>query len=116
MSDDRLGREADNETSNLSLEKTTEAQQHSNVGQANVDSGRDLEKTDNGSFDHMTASLPQESSTSPTKAAQSGREDTYPEGGLQGWLVVLGSFSGMLASFGQMNERSYLSMTEITGA
>ncbi|GME37009.1 mfs monocarboxylate transporter [Neofusicoccum parvum] len=30
-------------------------------------------------------------------------EDTYPEGGLQAWLVVLGSFSGMLASFGMMN-------------
>jgi len=28
---------------------------------------------------------------------------TYPEGGLQAWLVVLGSFSGMTASFGYMN-------------
>ena len=27
----------------------------------------------------------------------------YPEGGLRAWLVVLGSFSGMLASFGLMN-------------
>ncbi|TKA64516.1 hypothetical protein B0A55_11306 [Friedmanniomyces simplex] len=30
-------------------------------------------------------------------------EVTYPEGGLQGWLVVLGSFSGMVAGFGLMN-------------
>ena len=29
-------------------------------------------------------------------------EETYPEGGLTGWLVVLGSFSGMLAAFGMM--------------
>lgn len=27
----------------------------------------------------------------------------YPEGGLAAWLVVLGSFSGMLAAFGMMN-------------
>jgi len=30
-------------------------------------------------------------------------ETTYPEGGLQGWLVVLGSFTGMVAAFGYMN-------------
>lgn len=29
-------------------------------------------------------------------------EDSYPEGGLKAWLVVLGSFSGMVASFGMM--------------
>lgn len=28
---------------------------------------------------------------------------TYPEGGLEAWLVVLGSFLGMTASFGYMN-------------
>jgi hypothetical protein len=28
--------------------------------------------------------------------------EAYPEGGLTGWLVVLGSFSGMLAAFGMM--------------
>jgi hypothetical protein len=28
---------------------------------------------------------------------------TYPEGGLKAWLVVLGSFSGMMASFGFMS-------------
>ena len=30
-------------------------------------------------------------------------EATYPEGGLRAWLVVLGAFSGMVASFGIMN-------------
>ncbi|PVI06648.1 MFS general substrate transporter [Periconia macrospinosa] len=30
-------------------------------------------------------------------------EHEYPEGGLAAWLVVLGSFSGMLAAFGMMN-------------
>lgn len=32
-----------------------------------------------------------------------GDEVTYPEGGLQAWLVVLGSFCAMLAAFGMMN-------------
>jgi hypothetical protein len=32
-----------------------------------------------------------------------GDEIAYPEGGLQGWLVVFGSFCGMLSSFGFMN-------------
>jgi len=30
-------------------------------------------------------------------------EVTYPEGGLKAWLVVFGSFSGMVAGFGYMN-------------
>lgn len=30
-------------------------------------------------------------------------EVSYPEGGMQAWLVVLGSFCGMTASFGMMN-------------
>jgi hypothetical protein len=32
-----------------------------------------------------------------------GDESVYPEGGLQAWLVVLGSFCGMLSCFGFMN-------------
>jgi hypothetical protein len=36
-----------------------------------------------------------------------GDETVYPEGGLQGWLVVFGSFCGMLSSFGFMNSSMY---------
>ncbi|KAI9855849.1 MAG: hypothetical protein M1830_006440, partial [Pleopsidium flavum] len=38
-------------------------------------------------------------------AASSKSEDdvTYPEGGLRAWLVVFGSFCGMMAAFGMMN-------------
>lgn len=32
-----------------------------------------------------------------------GDETVYPEGGVQAWLVVFGSFCGMLSSFGFMN-------------
>ncbi len=45
-------------------------------------------------------------------------EVTYPEGGLQSWLVVIGSFSGMLAAFGMMNTigvfQAYLSTHQLS--
>ena len=41
----------------------------------------------------------------------------FPEGGLRAWLVVLGSFSGMTASFGVLNSAGtfqvYLSMNQL---
>lgn len=85
MSRGRLGREAHHETSNLRRENTSIKTGHSSSptrGEA-------------------------ESPSVPTKphsdAFESPYEVTYPEGGLRAWLVVLGSFSGMLASFGLMN-------------
>ena len=43
---------------------------------------------------------------------------TYPEGGLAAWLVVFGSFAGMLAGFGVMNTvgvfQSYLSTHQLS--
>lgn len=45
-------------------------------------------------------------------------EVTYPEGGLRAWLVVFGSFSGMLAAFGMMNTigtfQAYLSTHQLS--
>ncbi|KIW08845.1 uncharacterized protein PV09_00771 [Verruconis gallopava] len=42
---------------------------------------------------------------------------TYPEGGLRAWLVVLGSFSGMMAAFGFMNTmgafQTYVSQNQL---
>ncbi|KAL8778022.1 MAG: hypothetical protein Q9194_002235 [Teloschistes cf. exilis] len=44
-------------------------------------------------------------------------EVTFPEGGLRAWLVVLGSFSGMVAGFGLMNSvgtfQAYLSTHQL---
>ena len=44
--------------------------------------------------------------------------NTYPEGGLQGWLVVAGGFSGMFACFGYMNTagtyQAYLSTHQLS--
>lgn len=53
-----------------------------------------------------------------TNAAQGQDDgDTFPEGGLRAWLVVLGSFSGMTASFGILNSagtfQAYLSMHQL---
>lgn len=42
----------------------------------------------------------QEAPTSPTSSKD---DTTYPEGGLQAWLVVFGAFCGMFAGFGYMN-------------
>lgn len=41
-----------------------------------------------------------------TVEASDEEEISYPEGGLQAWLVVLGSFCGMLACYGYMNSIS----------
>ncbi|KAL9600812.1 MAG: hypothetical protein Q9219_002950 [cf. Caloplaca sp. 3 TL-2023] len=100
MGIDRLGREAHNETSNLSLEKPEWI-----VGLGN-DPSRDIESA-NGSS-NLAPSVSKEidrPSNSKKSAALSDipPEVTFPDGGLQAWLVVLGSFSGMLASFGLMN-------------
>lgn len=39
----------------------------------------------------------------PTLTPAHESDVTYPEGGLQAWLVVLGSFSGMVVGFGLLN-------------
>lgn len=43
------------------------------------------------------------SPSSPPLTGSEKDEVVYPEGGLQAWLVVLGSFCGMVAGFGYMN-------------
>lgn len=44
-----------------------------------------------------------DASSSPTQDAIKADPSSYPEGGLCAWLVVLGSFSAMVAGFGYMN-------------
>ena len=41
--------------------------------------------------------------SSPAGNASNSDEEIYPEGGIRAWLVVLGSFSAMVASFGLLN-------------
>ncbi|KAI4121747.1 MAG: hypothetical protein LQ338_006192, partial [Usnochroma carphineum] len=104
MSDGRLGREAHDETSNLSLQNSREAEAPWNARNKRSELDRALEIA-NGSSNGTAPPL-QGSPTIPTKSEASAgtrSEVTYPEGGLQAWLVVLGSFSGMMASFGLMN-------------
>lgn len=49
------------------------------------------------------SSPPSSASSDASSELSASDEDVYPEGGTKAWLVVLGSFSGMLASFGMMN-------------
>jgi hypothetical protein len=53
----------------------------------------------------------------PASLYSLGDDTPYPEGGLRGWLVVFGSFCGMLASFGFMNTigvfQTYLSNNQL---
>ena len=57
--------------------------------------------------------------SAPQFPDQNAEDDAkgYPEGGLRAWLVVLGSFSGMTASFGLMNTvgtfQAYLSTHQL---
>ncbi|KAF2664993.1 MFS general substrate transporter [Microthyrium microscopicum] len=54
----------------------------------------------------------------PTFSGSPNDAAIYPEGGLRAWLVVLGSFSGMLASFGFMNTigvfQEYISRNQLS--
>ena len=58
----------------------------------------------------------------PISRGKSGNQDqdnrhTFPEGGLRAWLVVVGAFSGMTASFGLLNSagtfQAYLSTHQL---
>lgn len=55
---------------------------------------------------------------SPASALTVKDETAYPEGGLQAWLVVFGSFCGMMAGFGYMNTigiyQAYLSTHQLS--
>lgn len=57
-------------------------------------SSKDLEAED---------SKKKDPSCSRNEASTDDEGNTYPEGGLRAWLVVLGGFCGMMAAFGIMN-------------
>lgn len=61
----------------------------------------------------------EETPNSPCSSNDEKVEVIYPEGGLQAWLVVLGSFSGMVAAFGYMNTigiyQAYLATHQLSG-
>lgn len=54
-----------------------------------------------------------------TQSESSEEEVTYPEGGLGAWLVVLGSFMGLVAGLGMMNTvgvyHSYIAANQLKG-
>lgn len=71
---------------------------------------------------HNSNCRPPTPTEGPTPSEKTGPQDqfdghTFPEGGLRAWLVVLGSFSGMTASFGILNSagtfQAYLSTHQL---
>ncbi|KAL8923077.1 MAG: hypothetical protein Q9172_003287 [Xanthocarpia lactea] len=116
MSNGRLGREAHDETSNLShtelapLDVNGDPRRH-------ADSDRNTQSGYNGATTPDREEIPSASTKPHRYPFESQSEDTFPEGGLRAWLVVLGSFSGMLASFGLMNTvgtfQAYLSTHQL---
>ncbi|KAL8713359.1 MAG: hypothetical protein Q9220_002558 [cf. Caloplaca sp. 1 TL-2023] len=117
-----LGREAHHETSNLSLESIEDAQKRKLNGLTHdLEAGTSLD--DDTRCPNITSATVQEKDHSlalgTTEDKPSVVKDAvaYPEGGVQAWLVVLGSFSGMLASFGLMNTvgtfQAYLSTHQL---
>ena len=121
MSHYQRGREARNETSNTSLASSEPERVHitpsKDIGDAERASGRfHISQDDTPCTEHeppLALPVPSLSCTDTTL------EVTYPEGGCRAWLVVLGSFCGMLASFGLMNSigafQAYLSTHQLAG-
>ncbi|KAL8694614.1 MAG: hypothetical protein Q9218_000796 [Villophora microphyllina] len=122
MSNDRLGREAQ-QTSSLSL-----ATKDTGLSQPNeVRSYDDFEKQPDNRLS-ITSTPPNGREDPPSVSTKLEAchpesrhpEITYPEGGLRAWLVVLGSFSGMVAAFGMMNTvgtfQAYLSTHQLADA
>ena len=73
-------------------------------------------------LDDLNRPIPVPTGGEPTPNGKTGPQDqedgyAYPEGGLRAWLVVLGSFSGMTASFGNLNSagtfQAYLSTHQL---
>ncbi|KAI4263074.1 MAG: hypothetical protein L6R42_001768 [Xanthoria sp. 1 TBL-2021] len=98
MSSGGLGREARHETSNFSRENTKPVPLA-----VDGDSNPNIETGYNGSTTPPEGEPPSAPTKPHSNTPDCRSEVTYPEGGLRAWLVVLGSFSGMLASFGLMN-------------
>ncbi|KAL9598394.1 MAG: hypothetical protein Q9179_003922 [Wetmoreana sp. 5 TL-2023] len=121
--EETLGREAHNETSNLSLEKTVEPQDRPNVRQPPSGPERDFQSVSAFSNAAPPPPPPTEKDSHPVPATLEACSDgtqaeiAYPEGGRRAWLVVLGSFSGMVASFGLLNTigtfQAYLSTHQL---
>ena len=104
MSNARLGREAH-------LENSSSSQHDADPVLFGVerDSGQHINPVGKTEACYEGSEAPEKEGlpVAPTKphglATDPQAEVSFPEGGCRAWLVVVGSFSGMLASFGLMN-------------
>lgn len=89
-------------TSPISASSTVDIEKQESLGTSNngFRSPPSLHSRPSG-ISHSPSNFP---TLTPTTSRQpDAAEHTYPDGGLQAWLVVFGSFTGMTACFGLMN-------------
>lgn len=92
-----------------SAESTTEAAvahgRSNELSQIPSEQPNSVPETDRPAFNvsNRPPPIPTDGPTPSEKTQPQDQADNYPEGGLRAWLVVLGSFSGMTASFGILN-------------
>lgn len=74
--------------------------------------------SDNASTSRISVSSSTASSTSSTADDEDDDEDDYPEGGVDAWRVVFGSFLGLIAVFGLVNSlgavQAYVSVHQLS--
>lgn len=78
-------------------EKSVKGKEEKDISSSS--SSEELEESSGGDNIHPTPTK----SSSSSSSSISPHEEFYPEGGTRAWLVVLGSFSGMVAALGIMN-------------
>ncbi|KAF7188417.1 Riboflavin transporter MCH5 [Pseudocercospora fuligena] len=84
-----------------------------------VFSRQEKSHTDNGGPASLAGSRRNSIVRTTTRSSVGPHGETYPEGGLRAWLVVFGSFCGLLAALGIMNTigvyQSYLAENQLRG-
>ncbi|KAI4165900.1 MAG: hypothetical protein LQ342_000331 [Letrouitia transgressa] len=107
MSDDRLPEGTSTDTSKYTLETGIAEGRSTSHSHDRCSHETDMEEKPSRTYCSSNTLTSTRESPPVASAAEESHdthsEVTYPEGGLRAWLVVLGSFCGMLASFGLVN-------------
>ncbi|KAI4216488.1 MAG: hypothetical protein LQ351_000977 [Letrouitia transgressa] len=122
MSDDRLEKGTSTDASEYTLETGIAEARSTSHSHDRCSHETDMgEKPDSTDCSSNTLTSTRESppvASAVEEGHDAHAEVTYPEGGLRAWLVVLGSFCGMLASFGLMNSigsfQTYISTHQLS--
>ena len=120
MTSNEVGKEAHDETSIASPCHTANASESTTRRNSDFDLEKNLASVQGSSSNTLNLSEKDVPTACPTGTTDDDtmQETSYPEGGSEAWLVVLGSFCGMLASFGLMNSvgtfQTYISTHQLS--